>query len=233
MRRKMSYVATLEVFQHCCPICETHSRLAIGSMLLGLRSSTPSRDGGYLVSMVEYIDASDRLAMTKLLKLYEKYRGEIRKLKLIQGNTIFIEKKAHGVIEAINRLGGVLIAPAEVSYDGVKKFIFVTTTRPDVGVIEETLSSYSREYTFRLLQEPLESLDIGFFIRTYSRKLFNFKLSSAESRVLKAAFKCGYFGNRRYCREERLADLLGLSRSTISVLLSRGLRKILEILYED
>ncbi len=82
---------------------------------------------------------------------------------------------------------------------------------------------------FKRLLELLENEGFGYEIiwkTKFSEKCF--ELSYLEEEMLKLALKNGYFDSPKGIKLEELAKLLGLSKSTVSELLRRVVKKIAE-----
>jgi predicted DNA binding protein len=81
---------------------------------------------------------------------------------------------------------------------------------------------------FRKLQANLDNLKLKYEIISKTRFFEESILTHTELEILKLALEYGYFENPKKVKIKELAEILGVSEATVSILIRRALKKVVE-----
>lgn len=172
---------------------------------------------------------SSSRAIGEAVELAHSYK-DVKSTKVLRGPGlqpfVFMVKRNYGVLRALSDTRSLKVGPVIVSR-GVKYF-YVLVPKGVEGRLVELVRAYSpvdaevsisRPSNVRLVELPL--------IRSTPARPYP-ELTECELRVLREAYRAGYFRWPRAVDLERLAGRLGLSKATVLEHIRKAERKILK-----
>lgn len=153
---------------------------------------------------------------------YSIYRGK---------NVIFIQgvKKGHGLMNSVMNAGAIPLFPI-IANNGEESFDYISYSRKTV---DEVLESVSMRHN--ITSSDYSNIGNDEILSVLSRKqsmIHTVDLTDIERKVIKRAYKSGYFTWPRDYRLDRMVTDFKLSKTTLLYHIRNAERKILKLLME-
>ncbi len=205
------------------------SRETNSSILLNV--SPLPYENKYLVFAYTYSDIKDYVRKIYMrYKSMERYIKSLRAYRINRGTLIIAVKEACPFIEIALKHNIIVVSPY-IFDRGVRKYLVVGTPDNINEYIFHVVERYGRNNTFIERVRNVERLKKFIAIQKFNNILD--KLTRRELEVLRKAYELGIFDYPRRIDLDTLSKELKISKVTISILIRKSLKKIIEDIFNS